>query len=209
MADQPPSSVFNISNHPINRDELNLLEKGMNYIPVNPHWNNTIWQRDILDFTRKLKLAWHFEDRPTTSRIDRNRDFKNLNRPLKSDWQPPLDSLNATQKEFITDLERELRNFRPPKQRDNLSRGERKALKTLKENQHWIIKPADKGSGTVLWALEDYKAEALSQLNSHYYKKLAASELIKVYKHTNRIRTLRSSQQPPYYTFREKGHVSN
>lgn len=56
---------------------------------------------------------------------------------------------------------------------DNLSIDERTALKELKNNADIIIKPADKGSATVVMDRSAYITEALRQLNNTtYYRKL-------------------------------------
>ena len=62
------------------------------------------------------------------------------------------------------DLRKQRRN------RDNLSNNERKALKDLQKRMDIDIKPADKGSATVVMSHEDYVAEAMRQLNNpqHY-----------------------------------------
>ena len=56
---------------------------------------------------------------------------------------------------------------------DNLSRSERCAIQTLKNNKDIIIKPADKGSAVVILNTTDYISEARGQLNNtKFYKKL-------------------------------------
>ena len=47
----------------------------------------------------------------------------------------------------------------------NLTREERKALQTLKNDNSIVIKGADKGSAVVVWDREDYLKEAASQLS--------------------------------------------
>ena len=59
------------------------------------------------------------------------------------------------------------------KRRDNLTRDERTALRTLKQrisNSEVVIKPADKGSAKVVWSYSDYVTEVRRQLHntSHY-----------------------------------------
>ena len=54
----------------------------------------------------------------------------------------------------------------------NLSKEERQALKSLKEDENIIIKPADKGSVTVVWDKSDYLKEAYGQLqDTNTYEK--------------------------------------
>ena len=92
--------------------------------------------------------------------------FKN-----KSNWQPTAPPtiegmilLNETEVSKI--------NSKNPKM-DNLSRAERSAIHTLKNNKDITIKPADKGSAVVILNTTDYIAEATTQLNNpKFYKKM-------------------------------------
>ena len=65
----------------------------------------------------------------------------------------------------------------PQNTRHNLSSAERKTIRDLKNQTDWIIKPADKGSGTVLWERGLYITEAQRQLDSNNYLKLEHSRL--------------------------------
>ena len=47
----------------------------------------------------------------------------------------------------------------------NLTKGERNALYSLRDDKSIIIKETDKGSGVVIWDREDYLAEAKKQLD--------------------------------------------
>ena len=56
--------------------------------------------------------------------------------------------------------------------RDNLSKQEREAIKKLQKRVDIVIKPADKGSGTVIMDYKRYVDECLRQLNGNkYYQK--------------------------------------
>ena len=54
----------------------------------------------------------------------------------------------------------------------NLTKNEKIALKSLKNDPQIIIKPADKGSATVIMDRQDYLAEGNRQLsNTMHYRK--------------------------------------
>ena len=56
---------------------------------------------------------------------------------------------------------------------DNISKSEREAFQTLINRTDIVIKPADKGKGTVILNTDDYKKECYRQLNdSKFYRKL-------------------------------------
>ena len=56
--------------------------------------------------------------------------------------------------------------------KDNLTKNERLALRTLKENTHLTILPADKGNATAILNTTDYKLKIASLLEDSTYKKL-------------------------------------
>ena len=70
-------------------------------------------------------------------------------------------------------MEQQLLNARPTKVRENLTKRERRALKRLIRREDIIIKPADKGSGTVVMDMDWYENECLRQLNDiQFYEKI-------------------------------------
>ena len=62
-------------------------------------------------------------------------------------------------------VERLLDNEIPSKRFNNLTKEEREALCSLKDDHSIIIKGADKGSAVVVWDREDYLKEAYRQLD--------------------------------------------
>ena len=52
---------MNISNIALTNDEIDLLKLGLNYTPTPKH-NLQELQSDIFDFTRKVRLAYHFRN---------------------------------------------------------------------------------------------------------------------------------------------------
>ena len=54
-----------------------------------------------------------------------------------------------------------------------MTKGERNALYSLRDDTSIIIKEADKGSGVVVWDRDDYLAEAKKQLDAkEFYQEL-------------------------------------
>ena len=67
---------------------------------------------------------------------------------IKSSWTPPIDrdpSLHLTHKQTPLSIKHDIVTAT-----DSLTKDERQALRNLKKRQDMIIKPADKGSGTVV-----------------------------------------------------------
>ena len=72
----------------------------------------------------------------------------------------------------IQNITTDLTNLEAPKHTQNLSKAEYTALNQLRSNPDIVIKPADKGSATVLLSKTNYISEGMRQLNnpSHYRK---------------------------------------
>ena len=66
---------------------------------------------------------------------------------------------------YVSRLEEEIWSLDKKISYSNLTKGERNALYSLRDDTSIIIKEADKGSGVVTWDREDYLAEAKKQLD--------------------------------------------
>ena len=73
----------------------------------------------------------------------------------------------------IEKINTDLSNLPVPYHKNNLKNGEIKALKNIRQNSDIIIKPADKGSATVIMDKQNYINEGYRQLgDERYYKKI-------------------------------------
>jgi hypothetical protein len=129
---------------------------------------------------RNLKLKDYFQDKSEDSF-----DFNKKTFTYPSTWTPPdhkvsQSTLNTVQ-DIITATESLIKKHKIINGRlmvrnhqvNNLTKNERDALKFLQENDSIVIKPADKGSATVVLDKEAYIKEAYRQLdNTTYYRKL-------------------------------------
>ena len=85
---------------------------------------------------------------------------------------------NPALENYITSVEREIHrqvNRGPPRRStDNITTLERKALSSLRKRSDIVVKPADKGSATVIMSTEDYLTRVMNHLNnSQFYEKLS------------------------------------
>ena len=94
----------------------------------------------------------------------------------KSIWTPNLNQLPSDKASCIQKIQKRLKDTNFKKQKDNLNREERLALWKLKRNKDIIVKPADKGSGTVLWDRGAYIQEAEQQLKTEFYRSSSEEE---------------------------------
>ena len=75
--------------------------------------------------------------------------------------------------ETVEKINSDLSNLKVPYHQNNLIDGEIRALKNIRQNSHIIIKPADKGSATVIMDKQNYINEGYRQLgDSRYYEKI-------------------------------------
>ena len=96
--------------------------------------------------------------------------FRNDERTFSTDKFRPKSSFNPRNKDaiietYISSLEERLLDIEIPSRRyNNLTKEERDALYSLRDDSPIIIKGADKGSVVVVWDREDYLKEAYKQL---------------------------------------------
>ena len=101
--------------------------------------------------------------------------FKDINRPKINNWVAPIKQLPPSHSKAISDLRKELYECNPSTVRPNITSKERRIIREMKSPKTLVIKPADKGSGTVLWDINKYIAEAEKQLNTPSYNRLEDS----------------------------------
>lgn len=149
--------------------ELNLLKKGLSFIPtwgINKNQKN-ILNADITSYHRRIKIATFFED------IQDNNEKPKFCPP--SQWVPDNDKIPQQIFELIAQDKKTWQKLNPKLHADapNLTTEEIKALKSLQKNKNIIIKPADKGSAIVILDKDQYITEANRQLlDGQYYKTL-------------------------------------
>ena len=114
-------------------------------------------ERELEVFGRKLRLMWHFRN---DERIfDCNTKFR------------PKYTFNTKKKDviietYLSSLKQKLLDIDIPEDKfNNLSKEERDALHSLKNDNTIVIKGAGKGSEVVVWDREDYLEEAHKQLS--------------------------------------------
>ena len=109
---------------------------------------------------------WHFRNDVQTFTAEKIRPKSSFN-PRNKD---------AIIETYLTCLEERLLDIEiPPKRYNNLTKGKRDALYSLKDDPSIIIKGADKGY-VVVWDREDYLKEAYKQLDDReVYEEVHAS----------------------------------
>jgi len=168
--------VHNLSSKILNPHHISLLGKGLTFCPT-PHKQRAtetqsaeLAQEPTSLHSRILyKYIFRFKP-PIRDRVYQKRPGKKA-RLTGSDYINNLasDSTTALRNLF---QDADLRT----NTRDNLSRGERAALKDLRTDMSITIKPADKGSGVVIMDTNHYTTGCLKLLNNtKYYRPINGS----------------------------------
>ena len=165
------TAITNISSYSLSEAERSLLRRGLNFIPTPPKEHPAKILQDYLLFDHKLRLTYYFEDKD--SKPQETKQISILKQ--STGWTPPgsqdqnFDSYrHLTQGELLNEL-----NIAPKYKRFNLPKSERKAIKSLANNDRVTINPADKGGKIVIQDTSDYIKECERQLHdTTYYRRL-------------------------------------
>ena len=171
------TNIVNLSSYKLTPSEKSLLGKGLNYIPTPSREKDSKIMQDYFMFDRKLRLRYHFADKDQDP--DQSTYKPSIIKPSKG-WTPPstqdinFDNYrNVTCQTLINQLNTQTRTRI---KKFNLTKDERKAMKTLQDNLDIVIKPADKGGAIVIQDTENYKKECLRQLsNKDHYRYLISN----------------------------------
>ena len=159
--------IFNLSHMVLSDAEINVLEKGLDFAPIQRKINEPELREYFEKFCRRMSVKWYFRNEPSES-------FSN--KPAfspKSNWKPPEGHPNL--KVFLSQIENKLfQTVETLLGYSNLSKKELESVRTLADDRNIVIKKADKGSCVVIWDRNDYITEVESQLkNKLVYKKVS------------------------------------
>ena len=123
--------------------------------------------RAASEFGRRIKCIKYFSSKKRKEAIP----FTS-----KSNWVPPDSAIPVEIHTHLASMEKEIEELTIKKHQSNISKGEIRTLKNLKNNDTIVIKKADKGSATVIMNKKDYIFEANRQLsNEAHYVELSKS----------------------------------
>ena len=150
-------TVFNLSNRVLSEHEIKVLEKGLDFAPIQRKINEPGLRKDFEEVCWRMRTKWNFRNEPS-------QDFSVTPAfARKSSWKPPLGHPNL--EVFLSQVESELFIETQDSLRySNLSQEEWRAVRSLADDRSIVIKKADKGSCVVVWDRWDYIKEAEKQL---------------------------------------------
>ena len=169
-------NVINLSSRNLTKAEISLLSKGLKFVPTPKNINKAQIKEELEIFGRKLRLMWYF----------RNEEQESISNPFKKKSKFNPKNKDAAIELYLSRLEEEILALENKSKYSNLTKEERNAIYSLKDDTSIVIKEADKGSGIVVWDREDYLAEAQKQLSDkEVYQQIKGdieSPLIKIIK---------------------------
>ena len=57
-------NVFNLSRRVLSEDEIKVLEKGLDFGPIQNKVNEPELRKDVEEFCRRMRIKWHFRNEP-------------------------------------------------------------------------------------------------------------------------------------------------
>ena len=152
-------NIYNMGNFSLTPNQITVLNKGMSFVGAPEGVSESEICRALDDFERRMLIHFHFHAHP----------IQTGTHPFRkpSNWQPPI-CKNKVLQDFFQKNRKDILNLiqNPTENPPNLNPDEILALKELKNNKSFIIKPADKGGKIVLWPTQDYLNEAQNQLGN-------------------------------------------
>ena len=121
-----PENVVNLSSYPLSDKEVNILSKGLSFIPFNPHTNH-VTDTDITEFIRKMRLRYKYRNVPT-----RDNPFRQKSRQTPGLTENLLNKIELT-----------LSQIKPTLGPLNLPENGMKLIQKLRSEQELIINQAD------------------------------------------------------------------
>ena len=160
MPDDP--SIQNLSNIKLTNAQKRALGKGLKFVPAPPKVCKDKIKEALVRFNRRIRIAHHFSSGTTFTR----KRWK-----LPSEWIPPYTTKHISN--ALSELESRVNDLPLRTPKHNLSKQDAAEIRKLQQNRTVILKPADKGSATVLMDRTHYIFEAHRQLaNTKHYRTL-------------------------------------
>ena len=136
-------AIFNLSHRILPDAEIKILEKGLDFAPIQTKVNEPELRKGFEEFCRRTRIKWQFRNEPTS-------DFSNIPAfaPI-STWKPPKGHTNL--EVVLSKVEYDLfKAIEGPLGYSNLSKEEWDAIRSLANNRNIVIKRAEKGSCVVI-----------------------------------------------------------
>lgn len=158
--------ILNLSKAQLSAAQTRALGRGLKFIPAPSKVNREPLLEAVSKFDRRIRLTHFFAGRENEHTYNPNDLQHKFKHPSK--WSPPDTAPEISQ--ILEDLKDKVQTAKLQNPEPNIPKEELQGLRNLKQNPDIIIKPADKGAGTVIMDRDAYIFEAEKQLNNpkHY-----------------------------------------
>jgi hypothetical protein len=154
--------VVNLSDYEFNFSEMNVLNRGLGFVPSFVRFSQSMLANDFSRFERRLQLHLHFAREDGSNETAAIDEIDEVFRPA-STWVPKR--LNTSISSFCQRLHDDAEKLLQRRPRPNLPTREVTALKSLRQRKEITIKPADKGGGICILNTTDYQTKIDTMLN--------------------------------------------
>ena len=191
---------LNLSKNELSVKEISALEKGLGFAPTPSPINEPDLRRELREFSRKMRCKSNFRNEVPQNNEEVSQ-FK-----VKSQWNYPKS--HPALEAFLNKSEKNIFSLTPEREKDyNLTKNEDLAMSSLENDEHIIIKPADKWSSIVVWDRLDYLSEAEEQFSgTNTYKKVQLPEKKQTKLVEKRNNMFEELKKKKVITEREKKH---
>ena len=125
-------TIFNLSHRVLSDAEIKVLEKGLDFAPIQRKINETELREDFEEFCCRMRVKWHFRNEPSES-FSKKPTFS-----PKSSWKPPEGHPNL--EVLLSQIENELfKTAETPLGYSNLFKEESEAVRTLADDRNIVI----------------------------------------------------------------------
>ena len=173
---------------PLSKEEENLLEKGLSFVPVSKTTDSYKTLDDTDNLYRKIRLKAYFASQPDSSQIsgsqeeEESSDLLNEFKKKKKKFTPKSGEFEAVDN-YISTCKKEISkvNLSESTKKKNMSSDDIKGLQSLKRRNDVVIKPADKGGAVVVWRKDLYLDEGKKQLSDEqFYERLDNDQTVNI-----------------------------
>ena len=144
--------MFHLSKKVLTEAEIKVLEKGLDYAPIQDKVNEPELRSEFEEFCWRMRFKWYF-------RNDSTPDFSQKSSfTPKSSWKPPTGHPNLDV--FLSELEKQIFKIVGSKlDYSNFSKEEWQVMGALADDRGLVMKKADKGSTVAVLDRNDYILE--------------------------------------------------
>ena len=185
------STVYNKSSRKLSNDEIDLLEKGLKFVPTREKIDISKLLADLREWERRMRLKEFFNDSkeiPETQTKIKDKKYDKIEARERNKIFMPPSGRDLNLDLYIELIKEDIFKGISNQTKNNLTCGEKEALKSLMNDEDIVIRPADKGSGIVVMDRKDYISKVTTDLNENdSYKKLPKDTTTTV---TNKVKKI-------------------